>query len=119
MAAVVNHVVQHELEIERHRIIVNSEKRPGRGPVFRRELLHFGQFCFEAVFVESHDVFGVADIRGDGVVIHFEFAGEETVEKPDVGRSDMPGEFEGAARVRVRTVAFFGDGDGFENAASG
>ena len=31
----------------------------------------------------------------------------------------MPGEFEGAARIGVRAVAFFADGHGFQHAASG
>lgn len=119
LAAMVNHVMEHELEIEHGRVIVNAEEGPGSGPVFAGKFAHLGEFRFEAIFVQGHNVLGGGEVRGHGIVVHLEFAGKESIEKPDIGRSEVPGEFECAARVGVRPITLLGDGNRFENAASG
>src|SRR5271170_2508949 len=111
--------MEHELEIEHCRVIVNAEEGPGGGPVFAGKFAHLRQFGFEAVFVQGHNVLGGGEVRGHGIVVHLEFAGKESIEKPDIGRSEVPGEFECAPRVWVRPVTLFLNGNRFKNAASG
>src|SRR5580704_9586333 len=115
----VDRVVHHELKIESRRIIVDTEEWHFRGPGFGGNLGDFWEFRFKAVFIESDDVFGIADVAWHGIVVHFKFSAEEAIEEPDFRGCDVPGEFKRAAGIRVRTVGVLGRGHRSQDAPCG
>src|ERR1700747_2635195 len=115
----VDRVVHHELKIESRGIIVDTEEWHFRGPGFGGNLGDFWEFRFKAVFIESDDVFAIADVTWHGIVVHFKFSAEEAIEEPDFRGCDVPGEFERAAGIRVGTVGVLGSGHRSQDAPCG
>jgi hypothetical protein len=117
LAAMMNRVMHHELKIENRGIVVDPEEGYRRSPQFGGKLRYFREFGFKAVLIESDDIFGIADVSGHGIVVHFKSSTKKAIEEPDLRRSDVPGEFERAPGIRVGSIGIFDSGHGPQDAA--
>src|ERR1700735_5624679 len=86
LAAMMNGMVEHELQIENRWMLEHAEKYERRGPKFWRQFGDEWEFLFELFLVQRDDVRGVGKVAGHRVIVHFKFGSKKTVEEPQVGR---------------------------------
>ena len=115
----VNSVLDGEIEIGDGGKLEHAAEVQDAGGLLGRKAGKVVEIFGEGVLVELEDVSRGDAAFGAGDVVEVERAGDDAVVEAVLGGGNVPGDFGGAAGLRVRAIVGVGGGDGGDDGAGG